>query len=117
MEGYQRTRSKPRYHKKADQSYSENSYASEPEDVGGYCSGDSQQYNSGSSSDDTAGRELDRRYKRRGEQLRKEVDDEAERGRREDEEEFGGYGFNQGNNQEKEEGLTSGRSGEGGRGE
>ena len=103
MEGYQRTRSKPHYSKLLDPSYSGSSYASESGDVGGYCSGDSQQYNSGSSSDDTAGREMDRQYKRRGEQLRKEVDDEAERERREDEEEFGGYGFNQGNNQEKED--------------
>ena len=103
MESYQRTRSKPRYCKKADHLYSGSSYASESQDNDGYCPGDSQQYNSDSSSNDTAGREMNRRYERRGEQFWKEVDNEAERERREDKEEFGGYGFCQGNHQEIED--------------
>ena len=62
---------------------------------------------------------LPRGISTRGEQFRKEVDDEAERERREDEEEFGGCGFCQGNHQEmveeggqcgdKDQGLTSGQ--------
>ena len=105
MESYQRMRSKLHYCKKGDHLYlySGSSYASESQDDDGYCPGDSQQYNSDSSSDGTAGRERNRRYEFRGEQFRKEVDDEAERERREDEEEFGGYGFCQGNHQEIED--------------
>ena len=104
MARYQRTRSKPRYYKKADHSYSGSSYALESQDVDGYCPGDSQQYNSDSSSDDTTGREImDRQYERRGEQFQKEVDKEAERVNREDDEEFDGYNFNQGNHEENQD--------------
>ena len=117
MESNQRAKRKP-LSKRRKTGWLE-SYSSESQDDDGYCPGDSQQYNSDSSSDDTAGREMNRRYERRGEQFRKEVDDEAERERREDEEEFGGCGFCQGNHQEmveeggqcgdKDQGLTSGQ--------
>ena len=94
MERDQRARRKPHFSKKMVRSDSGSGYTSDSSVDDGYRSGDNQQYNSdGSAGSDS----MDRRYKLRGEQWRKEVDEEAERGNREDEEEFDGYNFNQGN--------------------